>query len=302
MPRSQLIAVADALNARLPSALAIDTGDERQESWIRNEIEWVVGIRGDREEVGVDVPGAPKAVRTWSTSESWGGGDFDILKEVERSPPTSPLTRKSLQMSPLSPRLERLAEEDEESEGGELVPKVERAVKMKRVGSRVVKRRKVEGEVDADMEMSDDESRGTPTPAPRVSRLGSSAAAVANVSPTPRRVLRSHSHNLGNKPNIETVFGGPVGQSSSEMATPKKTRSLRPLHGYPLVPEDGGSKASSTSMNMNMSTSTNSSLSMTESPVCIGRKRRRSNGDEEDNEMALGMKGMNMDVDADVFP
>ncbi|KAF8235733.1 hypothetical protein L208DRAFT_1049114, partial [Tricholoma matsutake] len=42
MPRSQLIAVADALNARLPSALAIDTGDERQESWIRNEIEWVV--------------------------------------------------------------------------------------------------------------------------------------------------------------------------------------------------------------------------------------------------------------------
>jgi hypothetical protein len=346
MSRSQLLAVADVLNAKLPSALAVNTDDDRPESWIRSEIEWVVGIRGEREkEVELEVPGAPKAVRTWSTTGSWSGaGDFDILKEVERSPPTSPspspLTRKSLQMSPRSARLERLAEEDEEgSESFVMVSNVGRAAKTKRAGGKAVKRRKVESakeaDVNADMDVDDHEFDLTPTAAPRTSRPRSSSAAVPNVSPTPCRVLRSHSHNLGDKPNVETAFGGSASGikqphrksnagsqagKASKTATPRKTRSLRPLNGYRpfLAPEDGRSRASSTSTSMSTSMSANSSLwgLSTESPwssTSIGRKRKRNVRDgeeeEEDNEMASGMRSMNMnmgkyvaDMDVDVTP
>ena len=81
-------------------------------------------------------------MRTWSIS---GRDNFDVLNEMARipltSPNPSPLTRKSLQMCPKSPRLERLAEEDEEgSESLILVWKVGRAAKMRRAGGRAVKR------------------------------------------------------------------------------------------------------------------------------------------------------------------
>jgi hypothetical protein len=39
MPRSKLLTVADALNERLPFALAISADEARPESWIRSEIE-----------------------------------------------------------------------------------------------------------------------------------------------------------------------------------------------------------------------------------------------------------------------
>jgi hypothetical protein len=47
-------------------------------------------------------------------------------------------------MLPKSPRLERVAEEEDESESLVLVSKVGRAVKTRRAGGRMVKRRKVE--------------------------------------------------------------------------------------------------------------------------------------------------------------
>jgi len=322
MTRPQLVKVADALNARLPCALGIDTEEGRPESWIRSDIEWVVGIRSEREygrEVEVEVPGAPRAVRTWSTGlgGSWGSGgevlDDLALREAERSPPTSPspspLTRKSLQMSPRSPRLERLAEEEEgEEEGSEslvLVNNVGRAAKRRRAGGRAMKRRKVTG--GEDMEV-DEETGLTPmVPASRIPRLRSSAA-VASGSPTPRRVLRSHSHNLGKKPSAETISNASGmrvlsrdAQSKSEVAkafkmgTPRKTRSLRPLNGYRpfLAPEDdsGRSRAGS-----NASTSTSASLlNVKECQSGRNMKRKRGVGDE----MAWGI---DMDMDVDVFP
>jgi hypothetical protein len=320
MSRSQLLGVADVLNARLPSALAINTSDERPEGWIRNDIEWIVGIRSERE---VEVPGAPRAVRTWSTTGSWSGaGDFDILREGEMSPPTSPspspgsLTRKSLQLSPLSARLERLAEEDEEgSESLVMVSNVGRAAKTKREGGKAVKRRKVESSKEADMDM-DDGPDVTPT---RIFRPRSSSATVLSGSPTPRCILRSHGNNYGEKPNAERVFGGSASKiqsrrktnaglgvgKSTKTATPRKTRSWRPLNGYrPFsAPETGMSTACS--MSMSTSASADSSLwelSMESSMLTIGRKRKRSI--MEDSEMASGTRGMNgkyiEDMDVDV--
>jgi hypothetical protein len=323
MPRSRLLVVADTLNARLPSALAISTDEARPDSWMRSEIEWVVGLRSERERevgIGVEVPGAPRAVRTWSVS---GVDDFDILREMERTPPTSPspspLTRKSLQMSPKSPRLERLAEEDEEEESESLVlvSKVGRAAKTRRAGGRAVKRRKVEGSKEANADTAMDVDGVTPVAVMRMQRARSYSAAASNVSPTPCRVLRSDSHSLGKKPNVETVFGGaqytrPVPARDSDdlggaakpykTVTPRKTRSLRPLGGYRafIAPEDGEPKAASTS------TSIDSSLLKLESPMSgtgIGRKRKRSlrRGEEEqDCGKVSEMRGidMNMDVDA----
>ena len=323
MPRLQLLAVADLLNAKLPSALAIDTSATRPESWIRSEIEWIVGIRDEREpeiEIQMKVPGAPKAVRTWSSGSWYGEDDFDILKDAERTPPTSPspLTRKSLQMSPRSPRLERLAEEDEEgSESLVLISKVGRAAKTKRADGKAVKRRKVESTKEADINVDDKFDLTPKATAQRMPRLRSSSAAAShNVSPTPLRVLRSHSYNLGKKPNIDTVFGRsastrcPRSKSNdsseavkfSKLATPRKTRTLRPPNGYLpfLAPVDGRSRASSTST----STSTSSSLwglDVTDSPMsrsntAIGIKRKRSIRDGEEEEMASGMRGMNMNM------
>jgi hypothetical protein len=53
--------------------LAISTDEGRQKSWIWSGIEWVVGLRSEREREGkvrvgeaVEVPGAPRVVRMWS--------------------------------------------------------------------------------------------------------------------------------------------------------------------------------------------------------------------------------------------
>lgn len=320
MSRTQLLAVADKLNARLPSALGIDTDHAKPESWIRSEIEWVVGIRGEHEyekdkTVKMEAPGAPKRMRQWSTTGSWSGGYSDILNEMERSPPASPspspLTRKNLRMSPRSPGLESLAEEDENgSESLVLISKVGRVAKTKRAGGRAVKKQRI-GNANADTDMDvDDENIMTPMgTSPRRPRLRSFSATVHNVSPTPRRVLRSRSYNLRKKPSIETVFGGsviarhPHDKSKSDidvakspkMATPRKTRSLRPLSGYlPFMPpEDGRSSLRATSV----STGASSSLWGMESPMLtVGnkRKRKRSVEDGEEEEMTSGIRGMNM--------
>jgi hypothetical protein len=49
MPHSKLLTVADALNERLPFALAISADEPRLESWIRSEIEWVIWLRSETE-------------------------------------------------------------------------------------------------------------------------------------------------------------------------------------------------------------------------------------------------------------
>lgn len=101
MSRSQLVQVATTLNARLPALLRIDTSLNRSDSFIRNSIEVIVGLRRD-------VPPAPKAVRMRS-GELRIDDDRGISGNC--SPPTSPLARLSARGTP---RLTRLDEEDEE--------------------------------------------------------------------------------------------------------------------------------------------------------------------------------------------
>ncbi len=85
MSRSQLVQVATTLNARLPALLRIDTSLNRSDSFIRNSIEVIVGLRRD-------VPPAPKAVKMRS-GELRIDDDRGISGNC--SPPTSPLARLS---------------------------------------------------------------------------------------------------------------------------------------------------------------------------------------------------------------
>ncbi|KAK0211948.1 hypothetical protein IW262DRAFT_1412651 [Armillaria fumosa] len=101
MSRPQLIQVAATLNARLPALLRVDTSLNRSDSFIRNSIEVIVGLRRD-------APPAPKAVRMRSGEL---GIEDDGRISGNCSPPTSPLARLSARGTP---RLTRLEEEDEE--------------------------------------------------------------------------------------------------------------------------------------------------------------------------------------------
>jgi hypothetical protein len=115
-----------------------------------------------------------------------------------------------------------------------LVSKVVRAAKTRRAGSRAVKRRKVENSKEADANRFAHMQRQ------------SCSAAASNVSPPACCALGFHSHNLRKEPNIETVFSGgqstrlvtagdgsddPGAAKSYKTATPRKTRSIRPLEG-----------------------------------------------------------------------
>lgn len=120
MSREQLIAAALTLNAKLPAVLQIDVSHVRSTSFIRHSIEMLVGIRP------MEVPPAPKAVRSMPcvpNSEA-GTRDFNLTKSMNRSPPTSPLARRSkgqvlygaVGCSPLT----RLVEEDSSEDDEEL--------------------------------------------------------------------------------------------------------------------------------------------------------------------------------------
>lgn len=64
MPRASLVSVANALNARLPVALRIDTGPARDERFIRNSIEVLVGLNRTGTVTSGTVPQAPKPVKS----------------------------------------------------------------------------------------------------------------------------------------------------------------------------------------------------------------------------------------------
>lgn len=126
MSRAELVNVAQALNAKLPLALAIDTSDARPLSFIRNAIEVLVGIHPE-------VPAAPLRIGTMKMPEGENPRffeEFSFEKHLEEmdssSPSASPL---SLRAKPRNwsthlndmlrgpQRLERLEEVTEEEEG-----------------------------------------------------------------------------------------------------------------------------------------------------------------------------------------
>lgn len=301
MSREKLVDVALALNAKLPAVLAIDVSHTRPTGFIQNSIEYIVGLRGD-------VPQAPKAVRLRSELDVNFLDNFDV--EMNKSPPTSPLARRSraldIYTSLGSPRLERLEEEEEELEQN-----------YKLEARRPLKKRKVnnsEKKEDSDVEMGPE---STPTPRARILRAHSQHVA-STVAPNPMRVLRSHSLKLPGKPPLDTTFvttrrptyryrsktkaaktrGKPGSRPSTpiQRSTPRKIRSLRPLSGYGpfLAPGEYQPTAGSVSADSSLSR-----MSIEDSPVsstsAIGRKRKRSLDQTEDERaMACGIRQMNM--------
>ena len=126
MSREELVNVAQALNAKLPLALAIDISDSRPFSFIRNAIEVLVGIHPE-------VPAAP--LRTGAMKMPQGEDprffdEFSFEQQLEEmdslSPSASPLSMRAKSrrnwsahlhdMVRGSQRLERLEEVTEEEE------------------------------------------------------------------------------------------------------------------------------------------------------------------------------------------
>ncbi|KAJ3475195.1 hypothetical protein NLI96_g11993 [Meripilus lineatus] len=106
MSRIELIHVAEALNAKLPHALQIDTSPDRTDIFIRNSIELLVGIR--------TVPPAPRANRSLTSNHSFSR-DVSPRHVVIPMSPSSPLASRSrVDTSSISPKLPSLLEEDEE--------------------------------------------------------------------------------------------------------------------------------------------------------------------------------------------
>ncbi|KAG6910334.1 hypothetical protein DXG01_011402 [Tephrocybe rancida] len=242
MSRDQLIGVALALNARLPSALAIDTNRALTTRCIRSAVERIVGLRPD-------VPPAPKAPRLLTDSES-DRRMLASLPQMDRSPPTSPLASRSQSYvhlgSLISPGLERLEEEEEEEE--DLID-----VDFGHEADRHSKKRKIifddtGGDSDSDIDMSPEQ---TPTPLPRIQRARSHFLNAVKTSPTPVRILRSHNQNIDRSSAIDTSFmyeGRPpvryqskakserVARTEQEsmdlkpIGAPRRSGRLRPIH------------------------------------------------------------------------
>ena len=121
MSRTQLIITAQTLNTKLPTILCIDT--ENTDRFIRNSIEILVGIR---EATFMSPPAAPKTPRpSFSTVNGMDREeeeDDDDDQPLELLLNISPLAkrgrRSSMYGSPCAtPRLSRLVEEEEETEG-----------------------------------------------------------------------------------------------------------------------------------------------------------------------------------------
>ena len=177
MTRPQLLAVAEALNVKLPAALRIDIKPSSTESFIRNAIELIVGIKRT-------VPGAPKAVKLGLSSVA------DPDKSV--SPPTSPLATKTRPRD-ICPRLAVLKEEDEN-----VMMVDERPVKKRKVSVEVnipVANRSVSAQGALPMRRA--KSARAARINPMLNRAKSQRIPASHISP-PRssRVLRSHSQKL----------------------------------------------------------------------------------------------------------
>jgi hypothetical protein len=117
MTRPQLIRAALALNEKLPAIMHIDVNPSRPDSFIRNSIEVIVGLKRN-------APPAPKSLRLHT---------IDLDPEADISPPISPLAARSrshdYHFALGGARLAKLDEEDEEMDV------VERPAKKRKVSA-----------------------------------------------------------------------------------------------------------------------------------------------------------------------
>jgi hypothetical protein len=198
MTRFQLLAVADALNAKLPSALRIDVKPSSTDSFIRSAIELIVGIKRA-------VPAAPKAIKLGLSPMA------DSIGSV--SPPTSPLAMKNQYRGEYqaNPRLAVLQEEDEGTAIMAVVRPMKRSVSVQTAGP-VTKKRRMSAQpaIPATRMRNARDVPRNPALRAGMARARSQRIPASQISP-PRssRVLRSHSQKLSSEMaamKIDTAF------------------------------------------------------------------------------------------------
>ena len=120
MSRSQMVSAAQSLNQKLPFVLHIDTSDARSDSFIRNSIELVVGIRPQQEPVQTPPSSATPRVVTspYSPSRAVYSSPRAVTSPYSptRSTISSPLPKRSRYSSitmVMTPPLAILNEEEE---------------------------------------------------------------------------------------------------------------------------------------------------------------------------------------------
>jgi hypothetical protein len=211
MSRAQLIGVAQLLNSRIPPVTRLKVGEDVSDADIRAWVEVLVGIK-------LAVPGAPKAVRcrppVTNGEEDKEKFDFDAHVDAMPSPPTSPLSmrisrrqEKSLPLLSSPPRpLECLDEAEEDIF----------------TSKRPLKRRKTQ---DATVQPDGVSMNLTPPPPPSSHRT-SRPLAFNDGSPTPPRVLRSHSLKLTSAANSDGTDAGPFTIDASFVNTKPRYRSV----------------------------------------------------------------------------
>ena len=265
MNREQLLTAASVLNERLPGALRIDM--DRPDSYIRNSIEFIVGLRNDP-------PDAPMKPATPS-------------RNFIPSSPISPLAKRGRsqrsQLVASPPPLGDVTEE-EESEGPPVVT-------PQRPSNRPLKRRKlVQGSVSptpspARPRPSTLQNLGS-TPTQRITRSQSTHVARP-LQALPDRVLRSHSQKMNPK-GFTVVTPHP---SLASFYTPnRRVRSSR-------VQQSSGGISTSPSYPL-----AEASASDTPSPTprLTHRKYRRDSSVEREVGVVTGLEQMNLPpIDSD---
>lgn len=211
MSRAQLIGVAQLLNSRVPPVTRLKVGEDVSDADIRAWVEVLVGIK-------LAVPGAPKAVRcrppVTNGEEDKGTFDFDAHVDAMPSPPTSPLSmrisrrqEKTLPLLSSPPRLLECLDEADEEIFTSKPP---------------LKRRKTQ---NAKVQ-PDDVSMSLTPPQPPSSHRTSRPLAFNDGSPTPRRVLRSHSLKLAKAANSDGMDSGPFTIDACFVNTKPRYRSV----------------------------------------------------------------------------
>lgn len=306
MSRDHLIGVALALNAKLPSAMAIDIDHALPTSFIRGSIERIVGLRRD-------VPQAPKALRLLTDSESDNRlrADFDMQAQMDKTPPTSPLASRSRSYGQLtsliSPRLARLQEVEEEE------------FDIDAVGRHLKKRKLLFDNTDTENDDSDVDMSGpvqTPTPLPRLQRARSHHLAPI-ASPIAPRVLRSHSQKLDKTTTIDTTFVNtkrsayryqskakrPAAETKADETDPivkpisvsRRTGRLRPRAGHRKHALSKGDNGSGGAVPGSVSSQMNKASNNSPAPAVVGAKRKRNvSQTEAEKQMTSGIGKMNV--------
>ena len=262
MKREPLLTAASVLNERLPSALQIDT--DRSDSYIRNSIEFIVGLRNNP-------PDAPTKPATPS-------------RKFVPSSPISPLAKRSRSRNSQLVASSSLGDvtEEEELEGNPVV--------TPQGCGRPLKRRKlVQGPVSptplrVKPRPSAIRSLGS-TPTQRITR--SQSMHTRPQQPLSDRILRSYSQRMN--PKISTIVA--PHPSLASIHTPK--RKVRNTQVQP----SSDSVSSSPSYPL-----AESSASDTPSPTfrVIRRECRRDSSVEREVGMVMGLQDVNISpVDSD---